>query len=310
MDKTLLHQFLQQHEEAGIAALHAQGYQWFKSEWMPRIRLADELLANQTELLADCWYLVGDVYDFNGAPLQAIQAYQQCLAYDENVDGAYRELAYHYELTGQYAEALTHVQKALEGLPETIKEDEAAEALEMLREELLDLQSSIQDSLNYTVEPYLTANNQTWVLSEQLAREEFRAVVTTVTALEAPSSSLLQRLAQAYAALGDVTAYQTTWRQIAQQSDALEIGYADWFYLPTMVAAQADFWTCITQIAPRVTELELNQHSSLEAVYGEELTAADLTALVAQYHLHHCTQDQAGINNLQNQYPEWELPTS
>lgn len=310
MDKTLLHQFLQQHEEAGIAALHAQGYQWFKSEWMPRIRLADELLANQTELLADCWYLVGDVYDFNGAPLQAIQAYQQCLAYDENVDGAYRELAYHYELTGQYAEALTHVQKALGRLPETVEDEEVAETLEILREELLDLQGSIQDSLNYTVEPYLTSNNQAWVLSEQLAREEFKAVVTTVTALEAPNSSLLQRLAQAYAALGNIPAYQATWQQIAQQNDALEIGYADWFYLPTEVATQVDFWTCIKQVAPRVSELEINQHSSLEEVYGERLTAAELTTLVAQYHQYHCTQDQAGINNLQHQYPEWKLPKS
>lgn len=306
MDKQHLHQFLQQHENAGIATLHTKGYQWFKSEWMPRIRLGEELLANQTELLADCWYLIGDVYDFNGAPLQAIQAYQQCLAYDETVDGAYRELAYHYELTGQYPEALAHVQKALADLPKTAPDD-ASEELEDLREELLDLQASIQDSLNYSIEPFLTPNNQAWVLGEQLAREEFKAVITAVTALEAPSSTLLQRLAQAHGALGDTTACQQTWQQIAVQTDTLEIGYADWFYLPKAIAQQSDFWQLLQQIAPRVTALELNQHDSLEEAYGDHLTATELLQIVAQYHHFQSTQNKVGLQTLQQQYPDWTM---
>lgn len=306
MDKHQLQDFLQQHEDAGIAALHTKGYQWFKSEWMPRIRLGEELLPNQTDLLADCWYLIGDVHDFNGAPLQAIQAYQQCLAYDETVDGAYRELAYHYELTGQYPEALAHVQKALADLPPA-DSDAASEELEDLREELLDLQGSIQDSLNYAIEPFLTANNQAWVLSEQLAREDFKGVIDAVEALEAPSSTLLQRLAQAQGALGDTVAYLQTWQRIAALDDSLEIGYADWFYLPEAVAQQGDFWAALQPIAPRVVALELNAHEDLEDAYGDRLSEAELMALVVQYHHAQSTRNEAGLHALRQQYPDWAI---
>ena len=310
MDKNQLRQFLQMHEDGGIAALHAQGYQWFKSAWSkragtPRIHLGEQLRSQHTELLAECWYLIGDVHDFNGAPLQAIQAYQQCLAFDETVDGAYRELAYQYEVTGQYAKAAEHVQRALDLLAESAQAD--PELLPALREELLDLQESIQDSMAHGLPPFVPPSREAWLLSEQLAKEDFKAVVKTVTALDQPDSTLLQRLAQAQAALEQYDAYVRTWQRIAQQNDAIAITYADWFYLPAAVADRPDFWTVWQQLTPRVESLELTQHWSLEEAYGDRLSAAELMRLVVVYHHAVCTHNSAGLHALQQQYPNWDM---
>ena len=306
MDKDQLHQFLQQQENAGIAALHARGYVWYQSEWLPRLRLGEELLATHTDLLADCWYLIGDLHDFNGAPLQAIQAYQQALAYDEDVDGAYRELAYLNELVGNYPAALDYVRQALERLPGPEEEGVDEALLEELREDLLELQAAIQDSLNYTVEPYLTPENEGWNLSEQLAQGDFKAVVDRAKALTAPSSTVLQCLARAQGALGELEAYQQTWEQIAQQSDPVHLGYADWFYLPEAVAEAPAFWAQIETLAPRVQELELSTHETLETHYGATQTVSELVTALAQYHRYTLQNDAEGLARLRKQYPKWE----
>lgn len=305
MDKDQLQQFLRREEEKGIVALHAKGYAWYRSEWMPRLRLAEELLPNQTGLLADCWYLVGDLCDFNGAPLQAIQAYQQALSYDEDVDGAYRELAYLYELTGQYPEALEQVKEALERLPDAADCSIEPEELDEIREDLLDLQASIQDSINYAVEPYLTPQNEVWQLSELLAQEAFKAVIQQVEATEDPSSALLQRLAQAQGALGEAVAYQATWARIAQQNDGIELGYADWFYLPEAVTQQPAFWQQLEQLAPRVELLELTGQDSLEAAYGDAYGVTTLTKAIAQYYYYQSTNDRDGLSRLKAAFPKW-----
>lgn len=305
MDKNQLAQFLKEHESAGIAGLHKRGYAWFKSEWMPRLRLADELLGQDLELIADCWYLVGDVHDFNSAPSQAIQAYQQALHYDEGVDGAYRELAYLNELTGQYTEALTYVEKALDCLPDLAPE-EMDEPLQELYEDLLGLKASIQDSLNYSVEPYLTPQNENWNFAEALAREEFDAVVTAVTAQEALTVATLQQLAQAQGALNDYVAYLQTWQRISEQSERLEIGYADWFYLPDAVAQDPAFWALLQQLAPRASTVELNDFYSLDDHYAEDMEAEELLTVVATYHLATLTDDALALGALHDQYPLWE----
>jgi tetratricopeptide (TPR) repeat protein len=184
MDKEELKAFLIEVEDDGIALLHSRGYQWFKSEFLPYLNLGDTLLPNELELLADCWYIVGDVHDFNGTPLRAIESYKKALEYDDEVDGAYREIANMYEQIGQYTEALEYINVAIGKMPE--------------EEELMDERAAIQDSINYTTEPYLTQDNKAWTLAEELGEGKSEAVIESITAMENPAVAVLQCLAKAY----------------------------------------------------------------------------------------------------------------
>lgn len=292
MDKGELKAFLAEVEEDGIALLHSRGYQWFKSEFLPYLNLGDTLLADQVELLADCWYLVGDVYDFNGTPIKAIESYKKALEYDDDVDGAYREIANMYEQIGQYTEALEYINIAIEKMPE--------------EEELLDDKASIQDSINYTVEPYLTAKNQAWTLSEQLAQGEVEAVVQTIAALESPNIAVLQCLAKAYGMELKKEAYLKTWERILQTEGNMTLNYADWFYMPRSIYNNEKIWLLIKELSPRVNEAIFIEFDSLSEHYSEVLSQAEELSLICDFQIHRITKNQAALKELAAQYPLWE----
>ena len=269
MDTASLKKFLEKTEEEGIANLYNKGYQWFKSHYLPRLRLADELLPNDLALIADSWYFVGDVYDFNEMPLLAIDAYRKVLAYDEDADGAYRELSHMYERIGAYQEALEFVNKALEYAPDD--------------EELMDSKAEIQDSINYTTEPYLTVDNKAWQWGEWIGQERPQLVLEAAKEVGAEANTEeLQRLAQAYAILGEDEDYIATWKRIVELQESLDLSYADWFYLPIGVAKQASFWELLKGIVEHLQELE----TTLE-LDEEELSLEELLTAIEQ---HYCTK--------------------
>lgn len=258
MDTASLKKFLARTEEEGIVSLYNKGYQWFKSYYLPRLRLADELLPNELALIADSWYLVGDVYDFNEMPLLAIDAYRNVLAYDEDVDGAYRELAHMYERIGEYQKALEFINIALEYTPD--------------EEELMNNKAEIQDSINYTTEPYLTADNKAWQWGEWIGQERPQLVVEAAQQLgEDANTDELQRLAQAYAVLGQKEDYLATWKRVVALGAPIDIYYADWFYLPEGVAQQASFWNLLEGAIDNIQELETTLEQEEEECSIEEL---------------------------------------
>lgn len=261
MDATSLKKFLSTTEEQGIANLYNKGYQWFKSHYLPRLRLADELLPNELELIADSWYLVGDVYDFNEMPLLAIEAYRKVLEYDEEADGAYRELAHMYERIGEYQKALEYINIALEHAPD--------------EEELMDAKAEIQDSINYQTEPYLTEDNKAWQWGEWLGQERPQLVIEAAQELgEEATTEELQRLAQAYGALDQAQEYLNTWKKIIALEEPIDIYYADWFYLPKEVAQQAAFWNLLKGAVDNLQEVETTLEEEEEELSIEELLQA------------------------------------
>lgn len=292
MDKEQLILFLTEVEQNGIALLHAKGYHWFKSEFLPHLKLADMLLPDAVELMADCWYLVGDIHDFNGAPLQAVDAYKKALEYDDDVDGAYREIAYMYEQVGRYTEALDYINKALEKLPDD--------------EELMDVKASIQDSINYTTEPFLTDQNMVWKLSELLAEGNLIPVVQKVLELEQPERNVLQCLAQAYGAEGKETLYWETWQQIMKASGNLELGYSDWFYMPLSIFNSKKWWNFLKTIAKEVHVAEFVEFDSLYEHYEAQLSQAEMIGLIADFQLYKLAKDHNSIQALAQKYPLWE----
>lgn len=292
MDKGELKAFLTEVENDGIALLHSRGYQWFKSEFLPYLNLGDTLLADSMELLADCWYLVGDVHDFNGTPTKAIESYKKALEYDDDVDGAYREIANMYEQIGEYTKALEYINVAIEKMPD--------------EEELMDDRASIQDSINYTVEPYLNSNNKAWTLAEQLAEGKIEAVVETIQDLEHPEVAVLQCLAKAYGAQNKEEEYLKTWEQIARTEENINLNYADWFYMPLSIHNSETIWSLIKTLSSRVEEAIFIDFDSLNEHYGEVLSQAEELSLICDFQIYRITKNETEMKALGAKYPLWE----
>jgi tetratricopeptide (TPR) repeat protein len=292
MDNEELKAFLIEVEEDGIALLHSRGYQWFKSEFLPYLNLGDTLLPNELELLADCWYIVGDVHDFNGTPLKAIEGYKKALEYDDEVDGAYREIANMYEQIGQYTEALEYINIAIEKMPE--------------EEELMDERAAIQDSINYTTEPYLTQENKAWTLAEELGEGKSEAVIESVTAMENPEVAVLQCLAKAYGMEMQEEKYLNTWNRILATEGSLTLNYADWFYMPRAIYNSEKTWELIKKLSPRVEEAVFVEFDSLNEHYAETLSQEEELNLICDFHVYRLTENEAEMEKLAAKYPLWE----
>ena len=272
MDSASLKSFLEEVEEEGVAYLHNKGYQWFKSDYLPRLQLADELLPDDSELIAESWYLVGDVYDFNMMPLLAIKAYRKVLEYDEEVDGAYRELAHMYESVGEYQKALEFVNKALEYTPDD--------------EDLMDTLAEIKDSINYDTEAYLTEDNKYWQWGELLGEERPQEVIDAAKALEEEDGYLdteeLRRLAQAYGMQGADDLYLATWKQIVEsEDDEINLDYSDWFYMPETVAKLPEFWEMLESILPAIQEID----TTVDIEDEDDMSIEELFEAVKEYYL-------------------------
>ncbi|BDS12869.1 tetratricopeptide repeat protein [Aureispira anguillae] len=292
MDKEQLQDFLVKVEQDGVAMLHSRGYLWFKSEFLPYLNLADTLLPDAVELIADCWYLVGDIYDFNGAPLKAVESYKKALEYDDEVDGAYREIANMYEQVGRYTEALKYIDLALERMPDN--------------EELMEDKAVIQDSITYTTEPYLTAENKAWQYAEQLAAGEIEAVIAAIQLLENPDRTMLQCLAQAYGAQGEKALFLETWQKIRTAEGSMNLSYADWFYMPFSIYNSKEIWEWLKELSTVVKSTAFIDFDSLNEHYGEQLDSAEELALICDFQIYRITKNKAALKALAKQYPLWE----
>ncbi|MFK7796779.1 MAG: tetratricopeptide repeat protein [Aureispira sp.] len=269
MDSASLKSFLEEVEEEGVAYLHNKGYQWFKSYYLPRLHLADELLPDELELIAESWYLVGDVYDFNVIPLLAIAAYRKVLEYDEDVDGAYRELALMYESIGEYQKALEFVNKALEYTPDD--------------EELMDTLADINDSINYNTEAYLTDEDRYWKWGELLGQERPQEVIdAAIESDEDIYTNELRRMAQAYGMLEDDKGYIDTWERIVESGeDEISLDYSDWFYMPKTVSKSPEFWEMLESILPVIQELD----TTVDIEDEDNMSVEELFKAVKEYYL-------------------------
>lgn len=292
MDKQELKQFLVATEEAGIAALYNRGFAWLKSEFLPKLQLAESLLPEETILQADCWYLLGDVYDFNEAPEQAITAYQTALLFDDTIEGPYREIAHMHELIGEYPTALDYINRALELQPDDTL--------------LMEDKSAIQDSINYTTEPHFTEDNLIWQDNEDLAAGQVERVIRRIETLEAPTAVDWQSLARAYGAKGDLASYQKAWDKLLKAAETLDWSYADLFYMPQQHLETARTWEQFKQLIPRIDVYAFMSFDSLEEVYGDQLTAEEHLVLIADYYHHKANHNTTALKALAKAYPKWE----
>lgn len=292
MDKDKLRQFLSRTEERGIAALYNKGYQWIQSNFLPHVHLADTLLETEVELLADCWYLMGDIYDFNDAPKKAIECYFKALECDEEADGAYREIGLAYQQIGDYTKALEYTELALAKMPDD--------------EDLMDIKAEIQDYINYNHSPHWDVESSLFILNEKLSNEAFDEVIAMVSAMETPETYHLTRLARAYGAKDERALYLETWKKIMASGEVIQFDCADCFYMPWEVYTSSEIWTLLKGGRGQIDTYDFMQFESLFEHYEEQLSDSEILGLIFDYYTYKATKEYKKLNAFAKQYPKWE----
>ena len=88
--------------------LRDQGCSWVSSVFLPALKDLErsQRTKEETFLLADGYYCLGDVHHFNGVPRAAAKAYRRSARFDPSQGAAFRELGGMLASTGQRAGAL------------------------------------------------------------------------------------------------------------------------------------------------------------------------------------------------------------
>jgi len=99
--------------EHQIAHLHRQGFEWFWSIYMPALERAAKSGSISKGILADNYYVAGDVHEFNESPRTAITYYEKALKFDPDLNAAHREISRMYHRLGCLDAAIRHSDLAL-----------------------------------------------------------------------------------------------------------------------------------------------------------------------------------------------------
>ncbi|MDX6748139.1 hypothetical protein SHK09_15180 [Polaribacter sp. PL03] len=287
MKQTELIKFITEISENGVSFSHGKGFEFFRDTLLPNIENAEKIA--KKELLADCWYIIGDIYDFNDAPLKAIESYRKAIEFDPNFSSAYREIGNMQERIGDYSNAIKNIEKAI--------------LLEPTDENLITELKEVKKSLQINEKPLYRKDSLNWKLSELLANKKFDEVI------ELTKNSIdineLKRKANAYACLGDNEKYLKLWKIIEQSKTEIEIEYSDWFYMPDQVYESDQIWIIFKQMNSRIKSSIFIQSESLYANY-KELSDINRRELMCDYQIYDNTENKDGINQMRLKYPNWE----
>lgn len=223
--------FLRWHAARGVGNVHYLGYDWLKDKFLPALKRLERRAATfqEHEVLADAYYLLGDIHDFNDAPKQAINAYKASIShfpYSTYASGAWRELGIMHERIGQYNSAV----KALKRATKINPDDERA---------VSDLECAL-DEQRYNYPPLYDFADHSYKALDLLARGQPKAALQT---LERSKGILTRRLrACCFGQLMNMKSYFLEWEAITKLKGMVSLDYYDWFYMPVQISDSAVFW--------------------------------------------------------------------
>lgn len=272
--------------EHGVSRLHAQGYSWFWKSFIPV--LEDRSVPHDSEILSNCYYIAGDVCDFNDAPIAAISYYQKALEHDPENSCTHREIARMYWMMGDHTKTIEHSDKALELWP--------------------DEEYALKDRVGYDAEkaeafePHIEGN-PIWRAIEHLA------VAMPGEALEfAKKDKTLagkRVVSHCYGALGDTQKYLETWRNLCEELEEIWFSYKDWFFMGEREHHRPEIW-----------EIWLNSGLNFKGVFDEfepllknkafmALSTNDSIRTKMEFMYYIRTGDESESTRLKKKYPEF-----
>jgi tetratricopeptide (TPR) repeat protein len=156
-------QLLNEYSESGVEAILNQGATWFFKTFLPNLNIATETNSVDEGILADCWFIVGDLFDLVFAPLQAQAAYEKAIEIDPDFTEAYAELASIHRDLGNYDLALENIQIALE--------------LDPLEADYQIQLDCIFEDINQKTPAFFSESNEKWPYYETLAAQKFEKLL-------------------------------------------------------------------------------------------------------------------------------------
>jgi len=293
--------YLNWHNQRGIAWVISRDYRWFKEKYLPAIhRLEEAGLKKDRYLLSDCYYMIGDVHDFNNCPKAAIKAYKKSFALDPTHSEALREMGCLYENMGQYQKAASLLKKAIQINPN----DEWA---------IMDYEYALDSEGT----PLYQKKDIYWQAREYLAVDKPKSALKLLDKKRSIPALLIK--AQAYGILDDTNAAITQWYKIRCSKSMIELAYADWFYMTDAVWDNFAFWEVIASCAKenrfshgvwpisdslwnKVIPSPKNRNTNSKA---DIVRCNKRHSLLAQYHIARINRDCELAQKLLKRYPKW-----
>ena len=289
MDLSTAYELLDEIADEGILESHSRGYEWMRDELMPAIALVEGDASPNEELLSDAWYIVGDIHDFNDAPLAAIEAYRKSTEADPRSAASFRELAIMHARIGEYESALDTINQALE------IDNEVPHGFDDL--------ASIQQAAEQGEELMFVQGDLIWAASEALGRFDPAAGLAALG--EAQTAAELQALARCVGALAQTDHYLGLWEQISATGEPIELAYADWFFMADGAYDDVRFWQTLRGLHERM-EPGVFLHPPEEVRDAHRsLTGPESELLLIDYCICRLEGDIQGLQAILARYPEW-----
>jgi len=273
----------------GVRSVTYHNYEWFWDQFIAALETASKVNGFDSDLLAGCYYVAGDAFDFTNAPLMAIQYYQKALILDPELAAAYREIARMYERIGDYDKTIEYSDKALAIDPDEPYALGDREGLEA-REEMT---------------PYdgFEAGNSIWQAYELLAANN---PLGALEILKEPNGvAVLRALAHCYGALGQTEEYLKTWKELCQAVEAIDFSYDDWFFIQDSDHNNSEIWKIWLE-SDVVFSGNFEQFEGLESnqLY-QSYSTNDCIRTVFEYRYFLYSRDEFGLQRMLFKYPQW-----
>jgi tetratricopeptide (TPR) repeat protein len=269
-----------------VTDVYFHGYQWTQRRFLHALQMLRQASQDSDRFAASIgYYILGDVHDFNHAPLAAMRAYRCSARLWPAAGPAWREMGLIHEALGQRGEAVRALRKAVRADP---TDHLAVEDLKSFEEAP-------------SAGPIYRVGDPFWQSSEFLAASRYSRAIAVLSGKRSLRAN--RYLARVYGALQETTRVLELWERIVKLKGRVEIEGADWFFLPPVIWNTPDFWRMLLQIAPRVDDwFVLKGHESLQ---GAGIHGRERFELFLRYHLARTRRDFTIAHELTTRHPEW-----
>lgn len=274
-----------------VAWVHQKGFHWLKSKMLPCLLNFVPENKNERNLLSDCFYVLGDIYDFNNAPLAAIKAYKKAIFFDKGNSAAYREIGSMFEMMGNYSKAEKFVKIALKQQPD----DKSAQG---------DYNWLLEAKINKT-RPLYKPNNVIWKVDELLADGKPQKGLELLK-FKRKTDFCLAR-ARCYGALNDSTQYLHEWSKISCRKESFELQYSDWFFMPQEVECSPEIWVIFQGIVERMKSgIFISYDSFYKSDFTKNMDYIESYKMVIQFQINRHKRDLKSLKELHKRFPFWD----
>lgn len=290
--------FLTRWEKKGLKKVYDQSFEFLTDKFLPAIeRLAEKAKTKtEKEVVADSYYILGDIYDFNDAPKAAIRAYKKGITYfpyPDYASGFHREIGHMYDNMGKYKTAIKYIKKALE-----INEDDEHARSDLEFAEL---------SLKRGDPPLYKAGDWKWEVNELLAQNKPKKALKILINRKSIRAARLR--ARAYGILNNIEDQRNEWKRIKNLKGSIEFEYADWFFLCEKNFDSVEFWEVLHSFRKKISEggIFIHYESLYKSYYAQLGSKRPLNDIIG-FEIAKYSKNVTKLKQINKKYPKWLEP--